>query len=45
LTNKKAIFSAKSKHKKLPADIWLKKILGDPRNFGGSDPTNELLIG
>ena len=22
--------------------IWLKKIFGDPRNFGGSDLTNEL---
>ena len=27
LTNKKFIFSAKSKHKKLTADIWLKKYL------------------
>ena len=22
----------------------VKKIFGDPRNFGGSDPTNELII-
>ena len=24
--------------------IWLKKIFGDPRNFGGSDLTNELNV-
>ena len=24
--------------------IWLNKIFGDPRNFGGSDPMNELSI-
>ena len=45
LTNKRFIFSAKSKRKK--TDRWyfvLKQIFGDPRNFGGSDATIELMI-
>ena len=28
--------------KKKVNKIWLKTIFGDPRNFGGSDPMNEL---
>ena len=44
LTNEEYIFSAKSKHKKTDSWYLVKKIFGDPQNFGGSDPTNELLI-
>jgi hypothetical protein len=29
--------------KKKVNKIWLKKLFGDPRNFGGSDAMNELL--
>ena len=34
---------AKSKHKKTDSWYFVKKIFGHPRNFGGSDATNELL--
>jgi len=43
LTNKNLVSQQKVNIKKLKADIWLKKIFGDPRNFGGSDPMNELI--
>ena len=43
-TNKKSTFSTKSKHKKTDSWYLVKEILGDPQNFGGSDPTNMLEI-
>ena len=41
------IFSVKTgfeELKKKVNKIWLKTIFGDPQNFGGSDPMNEVKI-
>ena len=40
LVNQQKISQLKLVEKKVKEN-WLNKIFGDPRNFGGSDPTNE----